>query len=166
MPNDFINIVEREGIITTLRADFPDCHVFGQFPEAVDVAYPAIIVQLVASGVDEQFMGKQVTFGANDTLTSGEIYGMVFNFHIIVDRDSVITVETDEGSVGVKQRRLLNYLMLNIANSITDLTFPATVEIVERHLRAWSEIGYIPELELWGATAVCSVSFKNYRAVS
>jgi len=160
MPNDFINIIERE-IIKQLRVDFPDAHVFGQFPEAVDVAYPAIIVELVASGVDEQFMGQQVTFGASDTKSTGEVYGMVFNFHIVVDRNSVITVD----SVGYKQRRLLNYLMLNIANSITDLTFPATVEIVERHLRAWSEIGYIPELELWGATAVCSVSFKNYRAV-
>jgi len=159
MPNDFINIIERE-IIDQLRDTFDTAHVFGQFPEAVDVSYPAIIVQLVASGVDEQFMGSQVTFGASDTQTTGEIYGMVLNLHLIVDKESMISVD----GTGYKQRRLLNYLMLNVANSITDLTFPSTVEILERHMQAWSEIGYVPELELWGASAVYMVSFKNWRA--
>ena len=159
MPNDFINIIERE-IIKQLRVDFPDAHVFGQFPEAVDVAYPAIIVELVASGVDEQFMGQQVTFGASDTKSTGEVYGMVINLHLIVDGDS----EGTGDSAGFKQRRLLNYMMLNVGNSITDLSFSSTVEIIERHLRAWSEIGYVPELELWGASAVYMVSFKNWRA--
>lgn len=161
MPNDFINLIERE-IITQLRTDFDTAHVFGQFPEAVDTSYPAIIVQLVASGVDEQFMGRQVTFGTSDTQTTGEIYGMVLNLHLIVDKESVIDV--GDPAVGYKQRRLLNYLMLNVANSITDLTFPSTVEILERHMQAWSEIGYVPELELWGASAVYMVSFKNWRA--
>jgi len=163
MPNDFINIIERE-IIDQLRDTFDTAHVFGQFPEAVDVSYPAIIVQLVASGVDEQFMGSQVTFGASDTQTTGEIYGMVLNLHLIVDKESVISVENDPDTEGYKQRRLLNYLMLNVGNSITDLTFPSTVEILERHMQAWSEIGYVPELELWGASAVYMVSFKNWRA--
>jgi len=31
-------------------------------------------------------------------------------------------------------------------------------------MQAWSEIGYVPELELWGASAVYMVSFKNWRA--
>ena len=159
MPNDFINIIERE-IIDQLRDTFDTAHVFGQFPEAVDVSYPAIIVQLVASGVDEQFMGRQVTFGTSDTPTTGEIYGMVLNLHLIVDKESMISVD----GTGYKQRRLLNYLMLNVGNSITDLTFPSTVEILERHMQAWSEIGYVPELELWGASAVYMVSFKNWRA--
>jgi len=163
MPNDFINIIERE-IIDQLRDTFDTAHVFGQFPEAVDVSYPAIIVQLVASGVDEQFMGSQVTFGASDTQTTGEIYGMVLNLHLIVDKESVISVENDPDTEGYKQRRLLNYLMLNVGNSITDLTFPSTVKILERHMQAWSEIGYVPELELWGASAVYMVSFKNWRA--
>jgi len=118
----------------------------------------------VASGVDEQFMGSQVTFGASDTQTTGEIYGMVLNLHLIVDKESVISVENDPDTEGYKQRRLLNYLMLNVGNSITDLTFPSTVEILERHMQAWSEIGYVPELELWGASAVYMVSFKNWRA--
>jgi len=159
MPNDFINIIERE-IIDQLRDTFDTAHVFGQFPEAVDVSYPAIIIQLVASGADEQFMGRQVTFGASDTQRTGEIYGMVLHIHLIVDGESVISVD----GTGYKQRRLLNYLMLNVANTVSDMTFPSTVEILERHLRAWSEIGYIPQLELWGASAVYSVSFKNWRA--
>jgi|TARA_R110000824_G_scaffold206523_4_gene391693 hypothetical protein len=161
MPNDFINIIERE-IIKQLRTVFPTAHVFGQFPEAVDVSYPAIIVQLVASGTDEQFMGRQITFGASDTQATGEIYGLVLHLHLIVDKESVISV--GDPAEGYKQRRLLNYLMLNVANTVTDLNFPSTVEILERHLRAWSEIGYIPHLELWGASAVYSVSFKNWRA--
>jgi hypothetical protein len=161
MPNDFINIIERE-IIDQLRDTFDTAHVFGQFPEAVDIDYPAIIVQLVASGVDEQFMGRQITFGSDDTPATGEVYGMVLNFHLIVDKESVMSVGDPEE--GYKQRRLLNYLMLNVANTVTDLTFPDTVEIMERHLQAWSEIGYIPELELWGASAVCMISFKNWRA--
>jgi len=160
MPNDFINIIERE-IIKQLRSVFPTAHVFGQFPEAVDVSYPAIIVQLVASGTDEQFMGRQITFGASDTQTTGEIYGMVLHLHLIVDKESVISV--GDPAEGYKQRRLLNYLMLNVANTVTDLAFPSTVEILERHMRAWSDIGYIPQLELWGASAVYSVSFKNWR---
>ena len=163
MPNDFINIIERE-IIKQLRAEFGTAHVFGQFPEAVDVSYPAIIIQLVASGADEQFMGRQVTFGPDDTEATGEVYGMVLHIHLIVDGESVISVENDPDTEGYKQRRLLNYLMLNVANTVSDMTFPSTVEILERHLRAWSEIGYIPALELWGASAVYSVSFKNWRA--
>jgi hypothetical protein len=159
MPNDFINIIERE-IIDQLRDTFDTAHVFGQFPEAVDVSYPAIIIQLVASGADEQFMGRQVTFGPDDTEATGEVYGMVLHIHLIVDGESVISVD----GTGYKQRRLLNYLMLNVANTVSDMTFPSTVEILERHLRAWSEIGYIPALELWGASAVYSVSFKNWRA--
>ena len=159
MPNDFINLIER-AIITQLRTDFPKAHIFGQFPEAVDVAYPAIIVQLVASGVDEQFMGRQITFGPDDTETTGEVYGMVLHIHLVVDKESVVDVD----GTGYKQRRLLNYLMLNVANTVTDLDFPSSVEILERHLQAWSEIGYVPELELWGASAVCMVAFKNWRA--
>ena len=161
MANDFINLIER-AIINQLRTDFPKAHIFGQFPEAVDVAYPAIIVQLVASGVDEQFMGRQITFGPDDTETTGEVYGMVLHIHLVVDKKSVISV--GDPAEGYKQRRLLNYLMLNVANTVTDLEFPSTVEILERHLQAWSEIGYVPELELWGASAVCMVAFKNWRA--
>ena len=160
MANDFINLIER-AIINQLRFDFEDVHVFGQFPEAVDVEYPAIIVQLIASGVDEKFMGEKLTFGTDNTQSTGEIYGMALTLHLIVDKKSVMTVSAE----GYKQRRLLNYLMLNVANSITDLEFPSTIEVIERHLQAWSDIGYLPELELWGASAQYMVSFENYRAV-
>jgi len=160
MANDFINLIER-AIINQLRIDFPDVHIFGQFPEAVDSIYPAIVVQLVASGVDEKFMGENLTFGASNTPSTGEIYGMAIVLHLVVDRKSVMTVD----AVGYKQRRLLNYLMLNVANSITDLVFPSTIEVIERHLQAWSDIGYLADLELWGASAQYLVSFENYREV-
>jgi len=160
MANDFINLIER-AIINQLRFDFENVHVFGQFPEAVDVEYPAIIVQLVASGLDEKFLGEKLTFGASNTPSTGEIYGMAVVLHLIVDKKSVMTV----GAEGYKQRRLLNYLMLNVANSITDLDFPSTVEITERRLQAWSDVGYLPELELWGASAQYMVGFENYREV-
>lgn len=158
--NDYINDTER-AIIDKLRLDFPECHVYGQFPQAVDATWPAIIVQLIASGTEEKFMGNKVTFGTSNTMTTGEIYGMMFKIHLLVDIDSSITVD----GTGYKQRRLLNYLMLNVANTITDLAFPSNLEIIERHLRNWQEVGYDPLGELWGATATYMLSFENYRGV-
>ena len=71
----------------------------------------------------------------------------------------------DVSGTAYKQRRLLNYLMLNIANNINDLTFVADdVEVVERHLRNWEDVGYAAGLELWGATTSYLVYFKNYRS--
>ena len=163
MANDFINIIERD-IIDELRDKFPNAHIFGQYPEAVNAQWPAIILEMVGSGIQEKFMGKKVTFGTSNTKTTGEIHGVIYVIHLIVDKDSQMNVDNSGTIEGYKQRRLLNYLMLNVANTVTDLTFPDTVEIMERHLQAWSEIGYIPELELWGASAVCMISFKNWRA--
>jgi len=39
----------------------------------------------------------------------------------------------------------------------------ATVEITERDLGNWVDIGYDPELELYGGSCVYTVVFKNYR---
>tara|TARA_Y100000593_G_C4172490_1_gene267754 strand:- start:201 stop:686 length:486 start_codon:yes stop_codon:yes gene_type:complete len=158
--NDYINDTER-ALIDKLRLDFPECHVYGQFPQAVDANWPAIIVQLIASGTEEKFMGNKVTFGSNNTMSTGEIYGMMFKIHLIVDIDSTIVVD----GTAYKQRRLLNYLMLNVANTITDLGFPSNLEIIERHLRNWQEVGYDPLGEVWGASATYMISFENYRGV-
>jgi hypothetical protein len=103
-------------------------------------------------------MGQKVDFGG--VTKTGELVGLVFTFHIIVDKESSMLVESET----FKQRRLLNYLLINVANSITDMTFDtATTEIVERTLGNWVDIGYDPELELHGASCVYSVVFKNYR---
>ena len=62
---------------------------------------------------------------------TGEIYGIAYNIHIICERDNEITIG---GSV-YKQRRLLNWIMLNVANELTDLDFSAyqeeDMEIIE-----------------------------------
>ena len=93
--------------------------------------------------------------------------GLVFTIHIIVDKESQKQIDTTgNGSPDTmfKQRRLLNYLLLNVANTITDMTFDASkVEIVERELGNWVDIGYDPELELYGGSCVYTVVFKNYR---
>ena len=65
------------------------------------------------SGIQEKFMGEKVTFGSSNTGSRGEIYGVIYVVHLIVDKDSQINVENSGTVEGYKQRRLLNYLMLN-----------------------------------------------------
>ena len=164
MANDFINTIERK-IIDELRDKFPNIEVYGQYPSSVNAKWPAIILELVGSGVEEKFMGKKVTFGSSNTQTTGEIYGVVYVIHLIIDKDSQVNVDNNGTIEGYKQRRLLNYLMLNVANAIQDMDFPSTVEITERHLQSWTDVGFAADLELWGATAVFLVYFENYREV-
>ena len=62
------------------------------------------------------------------------------------------------------KRRLLNWAMLNVANSLMDLSFDATkVQIIERNYNGFSDVAYNADLELWGATATMGVSFENFR---
>ena len=155
---DYINIIER-ALIDSLRTDFPEAHVYGQYPDAVNLEYPAIILELVGMGQETKFMGEGMTFG---TTGKGEIYGVIYRLHLIVNAESM---PTSGNASGFKQRRLLNYYMLNVANTITDISFNENdVEIVERHLRAWEDVGWVPELEVWGASASYICYFKNYRS--
>jgi len=159
---DYINIIERQ-LIGQLREDYDGCHVFGQYPDAVDVGYPALIFELTSSGLFDKFMGEKLTFdGATKT---GELVGLMYIVHLIVDKDAQLTINSEV----FKQRRLLNYLVLGVANTFTDMgtsrggAWPATVEIVQQELSNWSDVGYDPEMELWGASAVYMIVFKNYR---
>lgn len=157
MAEDHINVIER-AIIDKLRTDHSGVRVYGQYPEAIDAEYPCIIMELTSSGEFDRFMGQKVDF--NGTSKTGELVGLVFTIHTVVDKESKKTVS---GEV-FKQRRLLNYLLLNVANSITDMTFSSsTIEITERTLGNWVDIGYDPELELYGGSCVYTVVFKNYR---
>tara|TARA_R100001015_G_C4588974_1_gene144663 strand:- start:508 stop:1002 length:495 start_codon:yes stop_codon:yes gene_type:complete len=164
MPEDHINVIER-AIVDKLRTDHSGIRVYPQFPEANDAEYPCIVMELTSSGEFDRFMGEKVSFGGQTK--TGELVGLVFTFHIIIDKNSQKQVDTTgNGSPDTmfKQRRLLNYLLLNVANSITDTDFStATTEIVERNLGNWIDIGYDPELELYGGSCVYSVVFKNYR---
>jgi hypothetical protein len=158
---DYINVIEHK-IVDQLRTDFPDCHVFAQYPDTEQVRYPAIILEIEGSGPYQKFMGEKVSFGASDY--TGEIYGIVYILHVLIDKKSSITVS---GSP-YKQRQLMNYLLLNIANTMTDLgtsskPWPATVDVVEQELQNWADVGYDPALELWGASVVFMVAFQNYR---
>jgi len=164
MANDFLNTIERS-VIDELRDKFPNCHIFGQYPEATNAAWPAIILEMVGSGMQEKFMGKKVTFGSSNTTSTGEIYGVIYVIHLIVDKDSQINVDNSGTIEGYKQRRLLNYLMLNVANAIQDMDFGSNIEVVERSLQSWADVGFAANLELWGATATLSVFFENYREV-
>jgi len=150
--------------------------VFGQFPTTDETKYPCIITEMVANGIETQFMGQKLTNNAGSAAL-GELYGVGFNIYLMVDRDSSLTITntTSTGSVAqpYKERRLLNYLMLNSANILIDCDFsgitkggagtPAATEIDERHFSGFKEIGYNPQLETWVAVASLVVVFKNSR---
>jgi hypothetical protein len=137
-----------------------DVTVFGQFPTTDETKYPCIITELVANGIETQFMGQNLT-DITGSAAKGELYGMGYNIYLMVDRDSSITVGTP-----YRERRLLNYLMLNCANVLTDCDFtnisPET-EVEERHFSGFREIGYNPQLETWVALASVVIVFKNTR---
>ena len=162
MEADHLNNVERT-LIDKLRTgtydggtawSSSDITVFGQFPEPEDVKYPCIVVEMVANGIDEQFIGMNVDG------TTGELYGIGFRLHLAVQRDSSITV----GSTPYKQRRLLNYLMLQTANVLMDCDFSSSgTEIDQRSFGGFTEIGYNSSLEVWAASTTMLLIFKNTR---
>ena len=172
MAVDHLNIVERK-LIDNLRAgtyntaagtstawSAADVTVFGQFPSTDQTKYPAIITEMSANGIEEQYFGQNLTFGGSNTAAKGELYGVGFKIHLLVDRDSSITIDGEP----YKERRLLNYLMLNSANVLMDVDYNATTtEVVERHFTGFTDIGYNPDLEIWAAMATMVIVFKNNR---
>ena len=172
MPVDHLNIVERK-LIDNLRAgtyntaagtstawSAADVTVFGQFPSTDETKYPAIITEMSANGIEEQYFGQNFSFGGSDRAAKGELYGVGFKIHLLVDRDSSITIDGEP----YKERRLINYLMLNSANVLMDCNFSATnTEVVERHFSGFRDIGYNPDLETWNAMASMVIVFKNNR---
>ena len=167
MAKDFLNVIERAlmmGVSDKINSVVTgDIHVYGQFPETEDLKFPALVVQQVASGFEEKFHGEKVTFGSDSAASSGEVYGMSFLFHMILDKDTTIAIS----GVDYKQRRLLNWLMLNIANSVMEIDWGVyeeeELEILERHLASWRDIGFIQEVEWYGATAEFEIYFLNKR---
>ena len=83
--------------------------------------------------------------------------------HLLVDRDTKITVD----SVDYKQRRLLNWLMLNVANALNDIDWDdyeeEDLEILQRNILAWNDVGHMPQVQWYGATCRMSVVFLNKR---
>jgi hypothetical protein len=165
MAKDFLNVIERAlmmGISDVINtAVTGDVHVYGEFPETEDLKFPAIIVQHTGSGFEEQLMGQKQTFGG--AVGKGEIYGVAYSIHVITEKDTEITIE---GTV-YKQRRLLNWMMLNIANAFMDIDWSIyqeeELEIQERILESWRGIGFINELKWYGATADIILTFNNFR---
>ena len=169
MAKDYLNIVERAlmmGISDKINGDTAsgsDIYVYGQFPETEELQFPAVIVQMTASGFDEQFFGQQTSFGAAGTAGTGEVYGVSYAVHILVEKETEVTI----GSDVYKQRRLLNWLMLNIANAVADVDWSIyeeeELEILERHLATWRDVGYLTDFQWYGATAEFIIYFKNFR---
>lgn len=173
MATDHINDIERK-MIDNLRSgtyrttagidsgsawSTTDVNVFGQFPETEDTTYPAIVVEQIANGIEQQFMGQMVTSGSSSEAI-GEIYGVGYDIHLAVDRFNSITV----GGTPFKQRRLLNYLMLNCANVIMDCDFSSTdCDVLTRQFTGFRDMGYDPERELWVARCGMAITFKNSR---
>ena len=175
MAKDFLNVIERAlmmGIsdsINALTESGEDIYVFGEFPEVEELKFPAVIVQQTGSGFEEQMMGQGVSLGSSSG--TGEIYGISYAVHVIVDKDTKVQVVSGASSasnVNYKQRRLLNWLMLNISNAVADLDWDTYEEdetqIIERHLENWQNIGFIPDLQWYGATADFLLTFTNFRS--
>ena len=187
--SDYLNVIERK-IIDELRIFFNTHHssanndvvkVYGQFPEPEELKFPSVVIEQVGSGFEQKMMGEKVTFGG--TTYTGELYGVAFVINILIDKDTEYNIGTSpQGTTNAKykQRRLLNWMMLNIANTITSIDwatavssvpaglsynprYDASVEVVESHLRAWRDVGYLPAFQWYGATAEFSLIFKNYR---
>jgi len=167
MARDFLNVIERAllmGVsdkINAATADGSDVYFHGEFPEVEDIKFPIVIIRQIASGFIQQMAGQKMTFGGASG--TGEIYGLGYSIHIICEKKTEITIGDDV----YKQRRLLNWLMLNIANEITDLNFAdykeEELEVIERQLLGWRDIGYMPEFQWYGASCDYSLSFKNFR---
>tara|TARA_R100001082_G_scaffold87055_1_gene53579 strand:+ start:1743 stop:2270 length:528 start_codon:yes stop_codon:yes gene_type:complete len=175
MAKDFLNVIERAlmtGIsdgINTLTESGENVHVYGEFPEVEELKFPAVIVQQTGSGFEEQMHGQDVSFGSSSG--TGEIYGISYMIHLICEKETTIQVVSGASSasdVYYKQRRLLNWLMLNVANQVSDLNWSVyeeeDLEVLERHLNAWSNIGFIPDLQWYGASANFLLTFKNFRS--
>ena len=165
MAKDYLNVIERAlmmGLSDKINAAVTgDIFVHGQFPETEDLKFPAVVVQQVASGFEEQLMGQGQTFGGASG--TGEIYGVAYTVHIILERETEITI----GSEVYKQRRLLNWLMLNLANAVMDINWDTyqeeQLDVHERHLQTWRNIGFLEELQWYGASADFMLTFSNFR---
>jgi hypothetical protein len=192
---DYLNVIERK-IIDELRIFFNTHHgevndgvvkVYGQFPEAEELKFPAVVVEQVGSGFEEKLMGESITVtnpadGTTSTYT-GELYGVAYIINILIDKESSYNIGTSPqgtSNAKYKQRRLLNWMMLNIANTISSIDwatrvtssptglsynprYDGSVEVVESHLRAWRDVGFLPAFQWYGASAEFSLVFKNYR---
>jgi len=113
-------------------------------------------------------MGQKVTLGSSSG--TGETYGASYTIHLICEKETTIQVASGSFSTTdayYKQRRLLNWLMLNVANTIMDLNWDTfdedTTQVLERHLNSWQNIGFIPDLQWYGASADFLITFTNIR---
>ena len=162
--------------INSQTASGNDIYVYGQYPESEELQFPAVVVQQVASGFQEKFYGENITFGDSSNSTSsgsGEVYGVAFLVHLFVDRDTEISITSNRiknnasETIVYKQRRLLNWLMLNIANAVMEIDWDTyeedELEVIERHLAQWRDIGYFPTAQWHGSTAEFELYFVNLR---
>ena len=167
MAKDYLNIIERAlmmGLSDKINSEVTgDVYVHGQFPSTEELKFPSLVVQQVSSGFEEKFHGDSITFGSDTTNSSGEVYGIQFEVHIIVDKETELNI----GGTKYKQRRLVNWLMLNIANSIMEIDWSVyeeeELQILERHLASWRDVGYIDAVQWYGATADFNIYFLNKR---
>ena len=57
--------------------------------------------------------------------------------------------------------------MLNVANSLHDIDWDTyeeeDLQILERHVLAWNDIGHMPQLQWYGASCRMSIVFLNKR---
>ena len=78
MAKDYLNVIERAlmmGVSDKINNDVTgDVFVYGEFPETEEIKFPAIIVQMIGSGFEEQYFGQNISFGASDSSVTGEVY--------------------------------------------------------------------------------------------
>ena len=144
----------------------------------------ALEVQKITSGsttlaVDDLIQVGYETMkitGITDTAGDGQFTPAVLT--VIREFDGTSAVNYTQGSaisilssgtpdVIYRQRRLLNWLMLNVANAVMDINFDIYEEedtqVLERHLNSWQSVGFIPDLQWYGASADFTITFTNIR---
>tara|TARA_Y100000592_G_scaffold15620_1_gene22957 strand:+ start:487 stop:1359 length:873 start_codon:yes stop_codon:yes gene_type:complete len=144
----------------------------------------ALEVQTITSGSTTLAVDDLIKVGGEtmkitditDTAGDGQFTPAVLT--VIREFDGTSAVNYTQGSaisilssgtpdVIYRQRRLLNWLMLNVANAVMDINFDIYEEedtqVIERHLNSWQSVGFIPDLQWYGASADFSITFTNIR---
>ena len=144
----------------------------------------ALEVQKITSGSTTLAVDDLIQVGSEtmkitaitDTAGDGQFTPAVLT--VIREFDGTSAVNYTQGSaisilssgtpdVIYRQRRLLNWLMLNVANAVMDINFDIYEEedtqVLERHLNSWQSVGFIPDLQWYGASADFTINFTNIR---
>ena len=106
--------------------------------------------------------GVVVADGAASAGSDDDGIAMTITHYGAADADpSAAAAESDAGGSGCIGASV-------VSNAIADLNWDTYEEedtqVIERHLESWQNIGFIPDLQWYGATADFLLTFTNFRS--